>query len=135
MTTEEKIALHLSHLPQEKSVELTALFHLIRTQLKDSPLHFFDGLNEQGKVVANPTIGFGSCRLTYKDGSFQDTFRIGISANSTGISIHILGLSYKTYLTHTFGSRLGKAKITGYCIRFSKLSHIDLDVLREIVHV
>jgi hypothetical protein len=135
MKIQEKIDLHLNQLPKEKSVELRALFHLIQNEMKDAPLHFFDGLNEQGKVVANPTIGLGSCRLTYKDGRFQDTFRIGISANSTGLSIHILGIKDKSYLKETFGSRLGKAKITGYCIRFTKLADVDSAVLREIVHV
>jgi hypothetical protein len=133
MTTAEKISHHLATLSLEKSAELSRLYQLILDEMKGEDLLFFDGKNEQGKVVANPTIGFGQCRLTYADGSFQDTFRLGISANSTGLSIHILGLKDKKFLVDFLGTRLGKAKITGYAIRFGKMRDIDEGVLKELV--
>ena len=133
MSTAEKISQHLATLSREKSAELSRLYHLIHEEMSTEDLHFFDGKNEQGKVIANPTIGFGQCRLTYSDGSFQDTFRLGISANSTGLSIHILGLKDKKFLTDFLGTRMGKAKITGYAIRFGKMRDIDEEVLRELV--
>jgi hypothetical protein len=125
MSTAEKISHHLATLSLEKSAELSRLYQLIHGEIKSKDNHFFDGKNEQGKVIANPTIGFGQCRLTYSDGSFQDTFRLGISANSAGLSIHILGLKDKKFLVDFLGTRLGKAKITGYAIRFGKMRHID----------
>lgn len=133
MSTAEKISQHLASLSLEKSAELSKLYHLIHEVMRSEELHFFDGKNEQGKVIANPTIGFGQCRLTYADGSFQDTFRLGISANSTGLSIHILGLKDKKFLNDFLGTRLGKAKITGYAIRFGKMKDVDEGVLKELV--
>jgi len=106
---------------------------IISREVPESELHFFDGKNAEGKVVANPTIGFGNCRLHYADRRYQDTFRLGISANSTELSIHILGLKAKNFLTEFLGTRLGKAKITGYAIRFGKISDVDEGVLRELV--
>lgn len=133
MTTAEKISHHLATLSLEKSADLSRLYQLILDEMKGEELLFFDGKNEQGKVIANPTIGLGQCRLTYSDGSFQNTFRLGISANNTGLSIHILGLKDKKFLVDFLGTRLGKAKITGYAIRFGKMKDLDEVVLRGLV--
>ncbi len=135
MTTTEKITAHLDALSDSKRKDLKQLLTLISREVPASELHFFDGKNAEGKVVANPTIGFGNCRLHYADGRHQDTFRLGISANSTGLSIHILGLKDKNFLNEFLGTRLGKAKITGYAIRFGKMSDIDEGVLREVVRI
>lgn len=133
MFTEEKITQHLTTLAPEKSEALSRLYQLIHLETSSSDLQFFDGKNEEGKVVTNPTIGFGKSRIHYANGRFQDTFRIGICATSTGLSIYILGLEDKKFLQDFLGDRLGKAKITGYAISFKKMSEIDESVLRELI--
>ena len=51
----------------------------------------------------------------------------------TGISVYILGLEDKTYLAKTFGQSIGKAKVTGYCIRFKTIKDIDIDTLQAAI--
>ena len=63
----------------------------------------------------------------------KEWFRIGISANTTGISVYILGIKDKTYLAQTYGEKLGKASVTGYCIKFKKLSEINVDILQSAI--
>ncbi len=133
MSTEEKITQHLTTLAPEKSAALSRLYQLIHMETSSNGPQFFDGKNEKGKVVTNPTIGFGKSRIQYANGRFQDTFRIGICATSTGLSIYILGLEDKNFLREFLGDRLGKAKITGYAISFKKMSDIDEFALRELV--
>lgn len=41
-----------------------------------------------GKVVANPNIGYGVYPIAYADGSSRESYRIGLSANTTGISVY-----------------------------------------------
>jgi hypothetical protein len=41
-----------------------------------------------------------------------------------------MGVSDKKYLTQTFGKELGKASVTGYCIKFKTLRDIKIDVLK-----
>jgi len=53
----------------------------------------------------------------------------GLSANKTGISVYILGIEDKKYLAETYGKGLGKASVTGYCIRFKALKNINLEIL------
>jgi hypothetical protein len=44
-----------------------------------------------------------------------------------------MGLADKAYLAETYGERIGKASVTGYCIKFKSLSQVHLNVLEEAV--
>jgi hypothetical protein len=119
--------------PQPKRSELQALHD--RT-LKISPackLWFNDGKNSDGKIITNPNIGYGAYTIQYADGTTREFYQIGLSANTTGISVYILGLMDKTYLIKTYGKNLGKASVTGYCIKFKTLKEINLDVLEPAI--
>lgn len=106
--------------------------HLRILQLiPDGKLWFVDGKNSEGKVVSNPNVGYGCYTLHYADGSSREFYQIGMSANTTGISIYILGVKDKSYLAQTYGKTIGKASVTGYCIKFKSLSHINIDILEE----
>ena len=95
-------------------------------------LWFLDGRNDKGKVVSNPNIGYGSETLSYATGNSREFYKIGLSTNTSGLSVYIMGLEDKKYLSDTCGARLGRAKITGYCIRFKSVKDVDLAVLEEV---
>ena len=67
--------------------------------------------------------------IKYTDGTTREFYQIGLSANKTGISVYIMGIEDKKYLTETYGKELGKASVTGYCIRFKTLKDINLEIL------
>lgn len=69
----------------------------------------------------------------YSDGSTKAFYQIGMSANTTGISVYIMGLEDKKYLAETYGKKLGKASVTGYCIKFGSLSNINIDILEAAI--
>ncbi len=96
-------------------------------------LSFFDGRNSENKIVSNPNIGYGSQTIKYASGETREFYQIGISGNTAGISVYIIGIEDKQYLSKTYGDRLGKAKITGYCIKFRRINDINIDVLEEII--
>lgn len=98
-----------------------------------SKLWFLDGKNDAGKTVSNPNIGYGSYVIHYADGTTKEFYQIGLSANTTGISVYILGLPDKTYLAKTFGKKIGKASVTGYCIKFKALKDIQIEVLEAAI--
>lgn len=133
MNVQEEIEQHLASQPEAKGNDMQTLHTLILPALPGCKIWFTDGKNEEGKTVANPTIGYGLYTIKYADGKSREYFQIGMSANKTGISVYILGLEDKTYLAQTFGKELGKADVTGYCIRFKKLKDINTDVLIEAV--
>lgn len=124
---------YLSSLPAPRQAELSALHQRIRKAYPKAKQWFSDGRNSEGKVVSNPSIGYGSLILQYADGSAKETFQVGISANTSGISVYVMGVTDKSLLDHQFGKRIGKATLTGYCIKFKKLSEVNAEVLNEAV--
>lgn len=129
MTTQQQIQAHLNSLPQPKQADMRTLHNLICGAYPACKQWFHDGTDDTGKVVANPTIGYGQLTMQYAKGPSKEWFRVGLSANTTGISVYILGLKDKTYLAQTYGKTIGKAGVTGYCIKFKKLNDINVDVL------
>jgi hypothetical protein len=71
--------------------------------------------------------------MKYAGGKTREFYQIGLSANTTGISVYIMGIDDKKYLSQTFGQRIGKASVTGYCIKFKTLADIKVDVLRAAI--
>ena len=71
--------------------------------------------------------------IKYADGTTREFYQIGLSANKTGISVYILGIEDKKYLAKTYGKKLGKASVTGYCIKFKTLKDINIDILEAAI--
>lgn len=133
MSIEQQIQNYITSQPEPKNSELQTLHHLILTAMPECKLWFLDGKNDEGKVVSNPNIGYGVHMMKYANGSTKEFYKIGLSANTTGISVYIMGIDDKKFLAETYGKRLGKASVTGYCIKFKTLKDIDIDVLEEAI--
>lgn len=133
MSVQERIDGYIAGQPGAKAQELGRLHRLVLAVSPDCQLWFLDGRDAEGKVVSNPNIGYGERPIRYASGETKAFYRVGLSANTAGISVYVMGLEDKTYLTRTYGPRLGKAQVTGYCIKFRRLGDIDLGVLEEIV--
>jgi hypothetical protein len=133
MTTADRIDEYLASQPEPKRTEMRELHRMVLDVMPSCQLWFLDGTNDEGKVVSNPNIGYGSQTMTYADGKTREFYRIGLSGNKAGISVYVMGLDDKAYLARTYGKRLGKAKVTGYCIRFASLGDIDRDALTDAI--
>lgn len=131
--TLSSIQQYLASLPKTKGLDLEKLHqHLLRL-MPNCQLWFLEGKDEKGKVISNPNIGYGEMIMPLAGGKSRKFYQIGISANTGGISVYIMGIRDKNFLSDRFAKTLGKAKITGYCIKFKKLSDIDLDTLSEAI--
>jgi Domain of unknown function (DU1801) len=133
MNVQEEIKKYIARQPEPKRNDMQALHKFILQVLPGSKLWFLDGKNSEGKIVSNPNIGYGFYTIKYADGTTKEFYQIGLSANTTGISVYIMGLKDKTYLAKTFGKKLGKASVTGYCIKFKTLKDINLDILETAI--
>ncbi|HRH52391.1 MAG TPA: DUF1801 domain-containing protein [Chitinophagales bacterium] len=129
MDIQKEISAYIASQSEEKRNDMEALHQMIVALKPDCQLWFLDGKNSENKVVSNPNIGYGLLNMQYAGGKTKPFYQIGISANKTGISVYIMGLSDKLFLTKTYGQRIGKAKISGYCIKFKALKDIQIDVL------
>ena len=133
MNLQKRIQEYIATQPEPKRSEMQQLHHIILALMPTCKLWFLDGKDEKGKVVSNPNIGYGSQTIKYANGKSKEFYQIGISANTTGISVYIMGVNDKKYLAQTFGQELGKASVTGYCIKFKTLADIKVDVLKAAI--
>lgn len=133
MNVEAQIKAYIQSQPEAKQADLQTLHKFILKTMPEAKLWFLDGKDETGKIVSNPNIGYGSRHIKYSDGKTKEFYQIGLSANTSGISVYILGIEDKKYLANTYGKKLGKASVTGYCIKFKKLQDIKMDVFEAAI--
>jgi hypothetical protein len=133
MKVQEQIKTYITSQPEPKRGDMQELHQHILQALPKCKLWFLDGKDDKGKVVSNPNIGYGSYSIKYADGTNREFYQIGLSGNTTGISVYVMGIKDKTYLSKTFGKKLGKANVTGYCIKFKTIKDIDVDILQEAI--
>lgn len=133
MGIKEQIKEYILSQPESIQGEMQELHKRILKLKPKCKLWFLDGKNSDGKVVSNPNIGYGTQNIKYADGTNREFYQIGLSANTAGISVYIMGIKDKTYLAKTFGKKLGKASVTGYCIKFKSLKDINIDILEAAI--
>jgi hypothetical protein len=133
MNVQEQIKKYIASQPEPKRSEMQTLHRIILEVMPARKLWFLDGKDSENKTVSNPNIGYGSHTIKYADGTTREFYQIGLSANKTGISVYILGIKDKKYLAQTYGKNLGKASVTGYCIRFKTLKDINIEILEAAI--
>lgn len=133
MVVKEEITKYIASQPETKRADMQTLHSNILQIMPACKLWFLDGKNSENKIVSNPNIGYGSYTIKYADGTTREFYQIGLSANKTGISVYIMGIKDKNYLAQTYGKKLGKATVTGYCIKFKSIKDINLDVLQAAI--
>ena len=133
MNIKGQIKEYITSQPESKRSDMQELHGIILQMMPACKLWYLDGKDDKGKIISNPNIGYGLQTIKYADGKTREFYQIGLSANSTGISVYILGIKDKKYLAHVYGKKLGKASVTGYCIKFKALRDINVDILAEAI--
>jgi hypothetical protein len=133
MNVEEQIKMYITSEPEPKRSDMQELHGFILGVLPGCKLWFLDGKNSENKTVSNPNVGYGSYTIKYADGKTREFYQIGMSANTTGISVYILGIKDKAYLAQTYGKELGKASVSGHCIKFKALKDINTNILEAAI--
>jgi hypothetical protein len=133
MNLQEQIRKYIRSQPEPKCSDMQTLHRVVLQVITKSKLWFLDGKDDKGKTVTNPNIGYGFYTIKYTDGTTREFYQIGLSANTTGISVYIMGIEDKKYLSQTYGKKIGKASVTGYCIKFKLLKDINIDILEAAI--
>ena len=133
MNIQEQINHYITSQPGPKRCDMQELHRIILEVMPTCKLWFLDGKNDEGKIVSNPNIGYGLQTIKYADGKSREFYQIGLSANTSGISVYILGIEDKAYLSQKYEKLLGKASVTGYCIKFKTLKDISIEILKMAI--
>ena len=133
MNVQRQIEKFIAGQPEPKRSDMQVLHRIILKMMPGCRLWFLDGRNDENKTVSNPNIGYGLYTIKYAGGKTREFYQIGLSPNTTGISVYVLGIEDKKYLARTYAKTIGKASVTGYCIRFRALTDIDMKVLEAAI--
>ena len=133
MNTQDQIEAYIAGQPEPKRGDMRELHRIILTLMPGCQLWFLDGKDSAGKTVSNPNIGYGRLTIKYAGGKTKPFYQIGLSANTTGVSVYILGVEDKAYLSRAYGKAIGKASVSGYCVKFRTLAGINTDVLEAML--
>jgi hypothetical protein len=133
MNVQGQITEYIASQHEPKRSDMQELHRVILEIMPAGKLWFLDGKDDKGKIVSNPNIGYGSYTIKYANQTTREFYQIGLSANTTGISVYIMGIEDKTYLAQTYEKKLGKASVTGYCIKFKTLKDINIEILEEVI--
>ena len=133
MKVQEQIKQYITSQLEPKRSEMQELHRIILETMPACKLWFLDGKDDKGKTVSNPNAGYGSYTIKYADGTTREFYQIGLSPNTTGISVYIMGIKDKKYLANMYGKNLGKASVTGYCIKFKTIKDINIDILQDAI--
>jgi len=78
-------------------------------------------------------IGYGATVQPRPKGTSVEWFLIGLARQKNYLSLYVNAADGRTYLSKSYGPRLGKTKVGSASISFASAEVIDLDVLDELV--
>lgn len=114
---------YIEMVDEPKRSELLLLHNLISKSLPN-----------QEQWIVSGILGFGKFHYKGKSkGCEGEWFRVGLAANKTGMSIYMCVGDKNGYLPEQAKERIGKATVGRSCIRFKKLSDINLPVVEELL--
>lgn len=133
MNIQAQIKEYIASQPEPKRGDMQELHRIILEIMPACKLWFLDGKDNKGKIVSNPNIGYGLLTIKYAAGKTREFYQIGMSTNTTGISVYVMGIDDKKFLPETYGKTIGKASVTGYCIKFKTLKDINIEILKTAI--
>ena len=84
-------------------------------------------------VLNDRIIGYGTYHYKYASGHEGDTCAIGLAKMKQYYSLYTCGADERGYVAEQYKQALPKANIGKGCIRFKRLSDLDLKVVEKII--
>ena len=122
-TSAETPAEYIDMLEEPRKSDIRELDALIRKLAPKLEPHLASGM-----------LAYG--RYHYKGkskGAEGEWFHIGLASNKRYISLYVMAANADGYLAESFKDKLPKADIGRSCVRFKRLSDLDLKALNELI--
>ena len=113
---------YLAAVEEDRRADILELHNFIRTTVPELKPHI------QLKILA-----YGSYDLKYASGKVVPWMRIGIASNAQNISLYLTGRVNGVPLVESYKGKVGKASLGKGCIRFKKLSDLNLEVVGDML--
>ena len=78
-------------------------------------------------------IGYGTYHYRYASGREGDWMKIGLANNKQYISVYVCAFRDGKAVPELYVDQFPKASIGRSCIRFKRVSDIDLNILKQVI--
>jgi hypothetical protein len=113
---------YISKIDEPRKSEIKQLHDLIRKWVPRLEPFMISGM-----------IGYGKYHYKYKSGREGDWCTIALASQKNYISVYVCIMDGEEYIAEKYKAKLPKASIGKSCIRFKKISEINLEILKEII--
>ncbi len=113
---------YIAGIPEPRRADIETIHALIQKTVPSLKPHILSGM-----------IGYGTYHYRYASGREGDWSLIALANQKNYISVYICSVDNGTYIAENYKDKLPKASIGKSCIRFKKLSDIDLLILTDII--
>lgn len=105
-----------------RRADVAALDAMIRDEAPELARHMYGSM-----------LGYGTYHYRYATGRTGEAALIALASQKRYISLYCGCTDAEGYLAERYSERLPRANIGRSCVRFTRLSDVDADVLRELV--
>ncbi|MBI2688417.1 MAG: DUF1801 domain-containing protein [Acidobacteria bacterium] len=84
-------------------------------------------------AIQSGILVYGPFRYRYATGREGDTAKLAVASNKSYISLYVNCLAEGGYMAESFKEALPKASIGKACVRFKRLSDLDLEALKRLI--
>ena len=113
---------YIAKLEEPRKADVAALHALIR---KTAP--------KLKPFIQTGVLAYGPYHYKYASGREGEWFRIGVASNKNYISLYICACDQIGYIPERYKKALPKANIGKSCVRFKRLSDLDLATLKKMI--
>lgn len=120
----KSVSEYLAHVPKERKKDMEFLHKFVQKSSSKFKSHF-----------AYNMLGYGSFKyLNYKKQTI-DWPVIALASQKNYISLYVCALEKGKYLAEKYKQDLGKVSVGKSCIRFKKLSDLNLPALKKVLQL
>jgi hypothetical protein len=115
---------YINLIAEPRKTEIKKLHEFIKKTVPKLKPHILVGM-----------IGYGTYHYKSKSGREGEWSIIALASQKNYISVYVCGIDTdgKQYVAEKYKDKLPKASIGKSCIRFKKVSDIDLDILKKVI--
>jgi hypothetical protein len=113
---------YIASLEEPRRSEIQQLHDLIRRTLPDYEPHIRSGM-----------LGYGEYHYRYASGREGDWSVVSLASQKRYISLYVSCVKGDEYLAESYKERLPKADIGKSCVRFKRVSDVDLEALEQLL--
>lgn len=115
---------YIDELPEDRKADIKQLDALIRKTAPEFKPFMIAGM-----------LGYGTYHYKYASGREGDWCIIGLASQKNYISLYVCAAKDGKYVAEEFKEKLPRANIGKSCVRFKKLSDLDIKVVEEMIEV